>query len=385
MKLSNRILSFLLVVCMLTTLLPVSAMAVGTAQEPVVENVDTVELPEDEVQGTAIAETAGTPDALEAEWNSGLVPQADSSSVPDSQELALLEENLPQITDGVTVTAEETENPGVDLKQDLNRIDEDLADADYDPNETVRVIVVLEDKGLLEQGFATAEIASNSTQVARQVETLARRQENVLQSINRVVDEPVEAKYHYSVALNGLAIEIPYGDLEEIQALPGVKTAFVAPCYEAPQDMTDETSAPNMYTSGKTVGAVQTWETLGYTGQGMRIAIIDSGLDTDHAAFAAAPQLTEDSLTLDEVASVMKSLNAYEIYMSHTSKELTADRLYRSEKVPFGFNYVDENLELNHDNPSAGDHGSHVAGIAAANPGRVPTWWAWPLTRRCSL
>lgn len=180
MKLSNRILSFLLVVCMLTTLLPVSAMAVGTAQEPVVENVDTVELPEDEVQGTAIAETAGTPDALEAEWNSGLVPQADSSSVPDSQELALLEENLPQITDGITVTAEETENPGVDLKQDLNRIDEDLADADYDPNETVRVIVVLEDKGLLEQGFATAEIASNSTQVARQVETLARRQENVL-------------------------------------------------------------------------------------------------------------------------------------------------------------------------------------------------------------
>lgn len=74
MKLSNRILSFLLVVCMLTTLLPVSAMAVGTAQEPVVENVDTVELPEDEVQGTAIAETAGTPDVLEAEWNSGLVP-----------------------------------------------------------------------------------------------------------------------------------------------------------------------------------------------------------------------------------------------------------------------------------------------------------------------
>ncbi len=30
--------------------------------------------------------------------------------------------------------------------------------------------------------------------------------------------------------------------------------------------------------------------------------------------------------------------------MSHGAVELTADRLYRSAKVPYGFNYVDESL-----------------------------------------
>ena len=45
----------------------------------------------------------------------------------------------------------------------------------------------------------------------------------------------------------------------------------------------------------------------------------------------------------------------------------TAERLYRSEKVPFAFNYVDRNLDVTHDNDDQGDHGTHVSGIAAAN------------------
>ncbi len=45
----------------------------------------------------------------------------------------------------------------------------------------------------------------------------------------------------------------------------------------------------------------------------------------------------------------------------------TAERLYRSEKVPFAFNYVDRNLDVTHDNDDQGDHGTHVSCIAAAN------------------
>ena len=54
-----------------------------------------------------------------------------------------------------------------------------------------------------------------------------------------------------------------------------------------------------------------TWETLGYTGQGMRIAVIDTGLDLDHPSFAASPELTEDSLTKEEISGVLESSNAY--------------------------------------------------------------------------
>ena len=356
MKKMTRILSLLLAVCMVVSLFPTAVAADRVQLDPL--TADT--------QGIQEVETT------EPETEMEEVPEEESNTpitnTPLDEDVTnALIDNMPQLVDGnVTVLAEEIENPGVDLRLDTQKVDE-IERNTLSPDEIVRVIVVLEDKGLLEQGFSTAEIAASGAKVMRQVETLAMRQDAAIAAINQVVEEPVEAKYRYNVAVNGLAVEVPYGDLEEIKALPNVKTAFVAPQYDAPEDMSDEVADPSMYAAKNTVGAPQTWEELGYTGAGMRIAIIDSGLDTDHPAFQAAPPLTEDSLTLEEVASVMKSLNAYQQYMSHTSKELKLDRLYRSEKVPFGFNYCDDNLELNHDNASAYDHGSHVAGIAAAN------------------
>ena len=46
---------------------------------------------------------------------------------------------------------------------------------------------------------------------------------------------------------------------------------------------------------------------------------------------------------------------------------LTAADLYRNTKVAFGYNYVDGDLDITHDHDSAGDHGTHVSGIATAN------------------
>lgn len=42
-------------------------------------------------------------------------------------------------------------------------------------------------------------------------------------------------------------------------------------------------------------------------------------------------------------------------------------KLYLTSKLPFAFNYVDENFDITHDNDKQGEHGSHVAGIATAN------------------
>lgn len=35
--------------------------------------------------------------------------------------------------------------------------------------------------------------------------------------------------------------------------------------------------------------------------------------------------------------------------------------------MAFGYNYVDGDLDITHDNDPQGDHGTHVAGIATAN------------------
>ena len=46
---------------------------------------------------------------------------------------------------------------------------------------------------------------------------------------------------------------------------------------------------------------------------------------------------------------------------------VTADQLYVNAKIPYGFNYVDDDLDITHANDKQGDHGSHVTGIAAGN------------------
>jgi len=345
MKLKNRILSLLLVFCMVATLLPVSALAAERDRVQVSESTNF--------------------NSVQSAQTQALAPEAEKLESPAAGLAEALEANQPVQAEPVTVTAKEVENPGVDLK--LQQSQETVEQVPYDDAESVRVIVVLEDKSLLDHGFTTTQIAANGTGVARQMETLVRRQETVIQSIEKIVDEPVQVKYRYNVAVSGLALEVPYGTLEEIRQLPGVKSAFVAPQYDLPEDMTDPAAEPNMYATKDTVGSAMTWENLGYTGQGMRIAIIDTGLDLDHPSFAVAPQLTEDSLTQEEIASVLESLNAYDLYLSKSAVKLTADKLYRSEKIPYAFNYVDSGLDVTHDHDNQGDHGTHVAGIAAAN------------------
>ncbi len=280
----------------------------------------------------------------------------------DSAVAELLQERQEGIDSGESAAAVQIENPGVDLKLN-NQVD--MLDAAISDDEQVRVIVVLEEQGLLERGFSTAQIAQNGADVSTCTKALKKEQLTTLDRIQAVAGSSVTAKYHYTVALNGMAIEIPFGKLEQIKGLKGVQDAFLAPTYDLPQDMGAETAQPNMYATKDTFGSAQTWTDLGYTGQGMTIAIIDTGLDLDHPSFVDAPEGA--SMTMADVEDVLTELNAYRRYSQTSAMPLTAEKLYRSEKVPYGFNYVDNGLDVTHDYDAQGDHGTHVAGISAAN------------------
>jgi lactocepin len=170
--------------------------------------------------------------------------------------------------------------------------------------------------------------------------------------------------------------------MEEIAAVRGVKNVFVENQYDPLEDPSDS-AQPMMSTSSSMIGSSVAWA-AGYTGAGSRIAIIDTGLDTDHQSFDngaflyALQQNAEakgvgyaeyvnslDLLTAAEIADVLPLLNVYHSveYLSGTAN----GAYYLNEKIPFAINYVDSNYVVNHDSDTMGDHGSHVAGIAAAN------------------
>ncbi len=299
-----------------------------------------------------------------------LVPSAFAdASVPTKG--AKLPQNTRPSSGGVTIT--ETEDPGHHLIQDPSDTS-DFPKNETDPYEMVRAIIVFDEPALLDQGYSASEIAQYSTQVISASWAIKTKQETIIDRINQAVSsamsqdgimpiaqEPLEINYRYNVLFSGVSMTVPYGAMGAIQNVDGVAKAFVAERYSVPQDM-GGTARPYTSTSTQTVGATQAWD-VGFTGEGMRIAIIDTGLDTDHPSFAGGglPE-NSDYLTPDDITDVLDHLHASEAY-----RNLTADDLYYSDKVPFGFNYVDASLDVTHDNDTQGDHGTHVAGIAAAN------------------
>lgn len=262
-----------------------------------------------------------------------------------------------------SLSVQKVENTDTDLKQAVtNQVSQTIPEETISPDTMVKVIVVLEEESLLQRGYSTSELADSSL-TRRAVSSIERAQNSVLAQIHRIAGENVEEKYRYDVVISGLSLTVPYGTLDEIRAISGVRSAFPAPSYAVPEDMSDADAQPNTSSATGLSGATRTWDSLGYRGEGMRIAIIDTGLDADHPSFADAPTLTDSSLEKNELSGILSTLNAAAVY----NGTLTADDVYHSEKVPYGFNYVDENLNIGHDLDYQGDHGSHVAGIAAAN------------------
>ena len=266
-------------------------------------------------------------------------------------------------TNGVEVEQLDGSDYNLDLTRD-DAVTQDNLDDAISPDEDVRVIIVMDGDSVVSAN--SAAVYSNDT--AAQMEEIKAAQDKVIADIEETAldGDDLTVSYQYSWLVNGVAATVPYGKLSDIESVDGVDKVVMQTVYEPCS--TDETTSSNIVyprtiSDGQMIGREDTWA-QGYKGEGMKIAIIDTGLDTDHQNFAALPDevLTDTSLTQADIDGVLTSLNAYERYSGLTSADL-----YYNTKVAYGFNYVDNSLDITHDNDTEGDHGTHVAGIAAAN------------------
>ena len=221
----------------------------------------------------------------------------------------------------------------------------------YGPDELVDVIVELRTEPLLQ---SYAPMGLQSAEAVEAQGRLLQEQDRLLSRISAMTHGQAELQWQYTTVLNGFALRLPYGQLESIRALPGVKSAFVA--------AVNELVEPAMDSAAELGNVLPLWDT-GLTGEGVTIAVIDTGLDTDHPAFTRDPLGAE----LDELdiaaAMAMNSLNCEAEYPG-----LTARDVFVSAKVPFAFDYADRDTNVDPDTaPDANNvsHGTHVAGIAA--------------------
>ena len=247
-------------------------------------------------------------------------------------------------------------------------------EAPYADTDVVRVFVVLEDKPVLQQGYATRGIAGNAAAMAASKALEAKQAALAAEiSANVLSGETLNVHWNLTLAANAMSVDLPYGKMDEVEALKGVKSVMLVPQYSIdPREQADL----NTISSGNMIGSYNAW-LEGYTGAGSRIAIVDTGLDSDHPSFNSAAfdysllvtstkngkQIADyNLLTAAKINEVLPQLHAAERY-----EGLTGNALYVSSKIAFGFNYIDATLDITHDNDQQGDHGTHVAGIATAN------------------
>ena len=193
---------------------------------------------------------------------------------------------------------------------------------------------------------------------------------SALASINEAVAGAVPGsaatvEREYDNALDGYALKAPAGSLSAIRAANGVKAAFIereTPVEDADDQVAGEGATNSARTSTQDPANLSAQlmmhaDQITQKGDGKVIAVIDTGVDMTHPAFAGALGGTP-ALSADKVASLTPQLG--------DGKTGT----YVSEKFPFAYDYADNDPDAS-PTGQAGSHGTHVAGITAANAGEI--------------
>lgn len=204
----------------------------------------------------------------------------------------------------------------------------------YADDEIVRVIVIL-------SGKPEADIAERGTERALNQRTkLMKQHEGVRKSMSGI---DYKLTYDFTSLTNGFACDVAYGDLDKIAAIEGVDAVYIAnhyalPTYEKAKDT--RMAVSNAYFTG----IDNAYQYYGVDGTGTVIAVLDTGLNTTHEAFADADKNAENTGVLKQ-----EDISA-----------AVAPGVYINAKVPFAYDYAD----LDDDVTDCDGHGTHVSGIA---------------------
>lgn len=170
---------------------------------------------------------------------------------------------------------------------------------------------------------------------------------------------PYEVERKYNTVFNGLAISVNTKYVSTIKKMDGVDGVFIANTYAEPQTVEyDTSSAITNKTDVYDTGIYDSSQFVDSYGQGMVVAVLDTGLDYTHEAFQGFQ--SEEVEVAWSKADIAEKLNTSDLVSEKRSGSLTANDVYVSEKVPFAYDYADDDADVY---PSYSNHGTHVAGI----------------------
>ena len=212
-------------------------------------------------------------------------------------------------------------------------------------DQEVKVIVETSDKAAIERE-PNVKSARFSKAVKASEADVKKTSENIKTKLNKE-NVKVDKEDEFSAVITGFSAKVKAKDIDKLRKQPGVKKVTTQMKAERPKGGASPAlaTAPNMIKSNVLYSNQ-------FTGQGMLVSIIDTGIDPSH----------KDMQMKD--TSKAKYKNAEEVKKVIDENGLKGK--WYSEKIPYGYNYADESDEIR-DSGIGGYHGMHVAGIVAAN------------------
>jgi subtilisin family serine protease len=181
------------------------------------------------------------------------------------------------------------------------------------------------------------KLALSSRSSVSYLHDLARDQDALAERIRRAVPN-ASVRWRYRVVLNGLAVVAPASARQRIKALPGVADVYASTRYHR-----------SLFRSPAVIGAPHLWgPTLATAGDGIKIGIIDDGVDRTHPFFSPSGFAMPPGYPKGNAA--------------YTSAKVIVARAF----PPPGASWRYARLPFD---PVESEHATHVAGIAAGDNG----------------
>jgi lactocepin len=204
----------------------------------------------------------------------------------------------------------------------------------YSPGDLVRLIVEVE------QPNQVVRTSKNQISIMKQM------QDNVIDQVyktkNKKSKSSTNVKHRYFEGFSGFSLETEFQNIKEIESIPGVIRVHIARIFHE-----------TMATSKSLVQAQKVWNDYGYEGDGLLVAVIDSGIDYTHKDMTLTEKGKEKQKWTEE--NILPKFNETEV-----------KDVWYSDKVPTGYDWADNDTDVI-PGSTGNPHGTHVAGTVGAN------------------
>lgn len=227
--------------------------------------------------------------------------------------------------------------------------------------ETRTVMVTLDGNSLVDEaGKRDVNEFISSFSGERRADAIETEQGAFLKALDKK-GIPYTFERAYNTVLNAVAIELDTKYVSEIKKMKGVDSVVITTAYAEPETVETTATGSKVVTNETDVYATGIYDSSAFVedyGEGAVVAILDTGLDYTHPAFQGFQSADVNvAWSKDDVKA---KLSSQDLTSEGRSGSLEVSDVYVSEKVPFAYDYADDDADVY---PSYSNHGTHVAGI----------------------